>query len=691
MASTTPKARFLALAAAAVVVAPAVGGSDDGDTVELTPLTIAERSHAGTRTPDSHVLDLATDPHLSWTSAPGLARQLSGLPGVVTQESFGGFDPPRISMRGSGLQSAPVSRGLLWTLDGLPLNASDGSFNSGVIDLTLMDAAAVDPVAATPDTAAHVLGGGIRLYSPNRDATARAWVVAGEHGFLRAGATGPFPTSAAASGATGGTPEPIRAGLAHASWDGWRAHSEQRRTAALVSVGHRWRDEGPRFAASVYATDAALDVPGPLTRADALGRPRSISAIVAADQPRRETTFVHASAELSWDRGSDAAGRIAVVAQHTDDWFRQLRANGISDTRGTDLGAFFELSRNPGAHHLDAGLWLRAGRRDQQRWTNVLGAAGTRFSDLTLDATHVAGWVVDAWQLTPALALHAGGAFAASSRESLGSPDQARGDVTDSAFLPRASLHWTPADDLEVFIRAARASESPTFDDLLPATRNAGVLTVAWTPLRHQTSTTLELGCVTTRGPLTASLTFYDARWDDELLRLADASGASRGTVNAAGTRHSGLESAVRLRLADRGGHRLDLAVTHAWSRAVFDQRISGGRHLAGLPPHAGAAHLSWSESGRFSASVSAHWIGGTTWADHANRLGYSGHVVVHARAGCALGPGWQALVEVDNCLDRRIIASTSGVIDVARDPSSTALFLPGMPRQVRIGLTWTR
>jgi len=62
-------------------------------------------------------------------ATPSLAGALSPIPGLILQDGFGGFDPPRITIRGSGLQSAPVNRGILLRFDGIPLNAADGSFN----------------------------------------------------------------------------------------------------------------------------------------------------------------------------------------------------------------------------------------------------------------------------------------------------------------------------------------------------------------------------------------------------------------------------------------------------------------------------------------------------------------------------------------------------------------------------------
>lgn len=57
-----------------------------------------------------------------------LQDALGSEPGIVLQEFFGGLDQPRLSIRGSGIQSNPVNRGVLLLQDGLPLNEADGSF-----------------------------------------------------------------------------------------------------------------------------------------------------------------------------------------------------------------------------------------------------------------------------------------------------------------------------------------------------------------------------------------------------------------------------------------------------------------------------------------------------------------------------------------------------------------------------------
>ncbi|MFA5539957.1 MAG: TonB-dependent receptor plug domain-containing protein, partial [Gemmobacter sp.] len=65
-------------------------------------------------------------------AAPTLREELSGTPGVVVQEFFGGNDQPRVQIRGSGLQQNPSERGLLVLQDGMPVNRADGAYVVGL-------------------------------------------------------------------------------------------------------------------------------------------------------------------------------------------------------------------------------------------------------------------------------------------------------------------------------------------------------------------------------------------------------------------------------------------------------------------------------------------------------------------------------------------------------------------------------
>ncbi len=70
----------------------------------------------------------------SETRLATLRDALDYQPGILIQEFFGGADQPRLNIRGSGIQSNPVNRGILLLQDGLPLNEADGSFIIGLLE-----------------------------------------------------------------------------------------------------------------------------------------------------------------------------------------------------------------------------------------------------------------------------------------------------------------------------------------------------------------------------------------------------------------------------------------------------------------------------------------------------------------------------------------------------------------------------
>jgi outer membrane receptor protein involved in Fe transport len=45
--------------------------------------------------------------------------------------------------------------------------------------------------------------------------------------------------------------------------------------------------------------------------------------------------------------------------------------------------------------------------------------------------------------------------------------------------------------------------------------------------------------------------------------------------------------------------------------------------------------------------------------------------------------------VTVRNVFDRRYVASSAGVLDVARNPAATSIFLPGSGRSFLLGFEW--
>ncbi len=655
--------------------------------LSLPPFAVEERALANA--------DLTRPPFALESSAQAgssimtLAEALRGAPGVLLQESFGGFEPPRVSIRGSGVQSAPSSRGVFFLLNGFPLNLADGSFNAALVDPQLVDRIDVYRGDAASLYAPAVLGGAFDLRTAPPAATgAAAHVEAGSYGAARATVrASASPRDFAIAGAGDFSRQ-----------DGWREHAAQERSAVLVTAD-RPSPAGSDSSLSVYHVRAAYDVPGPLTLAAAAAAPRSVSSDVRHDQPDRVSEATQVAVGTRQENPV-LAFEAGAAWLHSTDFFQQLQSNGISRSTSDDLTLRAAITRrwDAGAfeHVLQVGAIALRGWRDVRRHLNDAGTAGREFGDDALQSTTAAGELEDTAQIAPGLAAGLGATFLAARRDIVdrmpAAPGVARTDQrwSASAVQPRGRLVWSPRRDLRFHASVSRADEPPTFDDLVVVSGTAPNLTRHSQSLATQRSTTWELGSSGSWRSVSWDVTAYHAEWSNEILRLADAHGQPRGAVNAGPTQHDGLETSAQWILVD-GPHRLRLVATANWSRFVFENDpVLGRNRLAGTPPHLGSADLIYETPAGFFAATTLDWTAGATAADHAGRLTYGGYTIAGGRAGWRHGRSWTVFGQVGNLFDRRYIASTAGVLDVARNPAATAIFLPGTGRTVTLGFECT-
>lgn len=681
--------RRLALAALAALALPALAAETDPELHVLPPWTIvapADRPLPTARTDyfASTLGPSAVVAAVDWSgrSVATLAEALRFAPGVMLQESFGGFEPPRLSLRGSGLDSAPTSRGVALLVDGLPLARADGSFHSGLFDPQLFSRVEIYRgtlhMALTP----AVLGGVLNAtaFAPSANPGDRLRAEVGDGGYQRV----QVDTTLAA---------PAQAALAYQSADGWREHSAQHRTA-LQAAAHRPLGERSQVEVAVYAAAADYEVPGPLTLADALAAPQSVSAAVRRDQPRRDATIVRAAAQF---KSAGPAGESAVgfAAQRLTDDFFQLQPNGITDLKATAFSGHATWTRRVDSgrfgHQLLARVIATTGTDDVERTLNNLAQRGTVFGAYRTRATTVAINAEDVVWLRPDLALGLGCTALTGEREIAGrapSPLLQRSLDFDD-LSPRAAFLWSPTGQVSFHAAVSRGIEPPVFDDLVVVQGNHPNLTLATRPLKPQSAVTVEAGTNGTAGALAWSVTVYDAAWRNEILRLADAAGLPRGAVNASPTRHTGVEAALRWHLLT-GADRLTLTVTGTSGRFHFKgDPVYGRNRLAGAPPHTGAAELRYENPRYGYVAAESTWVVGPIPVDHAGRLTYGGHALFHLRLGRQFTPRFHAFVAVRNVFDRRYVASTAGVLDLARNPAATSIFLPGPGRTVTLGLEW--
>lgn len=659
-------------------------------------------------------------------AVPDLADALSGVPGVVVQEFFGGNDQPRIQIRGSGLQQNPAERGLLVMQDGMPVNRADGAYVVGVAAPGQAQSIEVFRGASANRLGANVLGGAINFTSPS-GASAPGWRLGyGAGSFGRAEIAGSYGIALPNGDAL--------LQFQHAQKDGYRDHNSSRRTGIGGNVTLQTGEAVTRLFFS--HTDLEFDVAGPLTW-DAIrndpesnhpgpviigGVPTGPGPNVLRDRPHRETRQTLAGARVTLERDRSVYD-LGLSMSHTDDTFAFPISAGFRDTLSDDvtLTARYSLLGQGVLPLFETGLTWSFGKADRDYFHNLDGRRGPAFGGNRLKADtlsiHAGSNIpLGEFTLSPSIAYsHANrdsrDLWGAATRPTVGYnpmnpamrvPDGAvpAGDTgydrSYSGFTPAIALSWVPAPDQFAWVSLARGFEPPTHDDLLgtvngtpntgpgrpnPADPTIPAAMFATPDLKAQTSTTLEIGWRGTWQGLSWDATAYHSRLKNELLSLRDVTGATLASVNAGRTRHSGVELGLGADLTETLSGRL----AWTWQDFRFDgDPLRGDNRIAGAPRNVISAALDWRPAERLKLSGSLHWVPGETPVDNMNTVFNDSYALLDLGAEYAFSDNAAVVVQVSNVTDERYASSTL-VLDQAT--AQQAAFIPGEGRAFYLGL----
>ncbi|MEO0018507.1 MAG: hypothetical protein RLZZ522_1790, partial [Verrucomicrobiota bacterium] len=594
-----------------------------------------------------------------------------------------------LAVRGSGLQSAPSSRGLWLSLYDMPLNAADGSFN-----LSLLESEWLKSVDLTRGTAAGVpaLGGALAF--------------GGDPFGFGTGLSGTYGSDHTVSLNARGTYLREQYGLAgraaYTATDGWRPHSRQERES-LFGATRTLLDENTDLAVQFLASRPWYEVPGPLTKSAALNTPTAPQAAVTSDRPRRETEYAHLNASIArhW---TDARVELAAGVVRSNDLFYQLQANGVADTDATDAYLQFKAEYDWGAgqvwnlldQHTEFSALLQSGWWDSQRYRNDCGQKGRLIGDHSLRPLTFTAALDHRLDLAAKQHLNLGGSLLTARRDlddhftAIPNSKPLDLDFSGSRFAPRVAWSWDCAKETTLIASWSRSYEPPTYSDLIYTDGAAAARVLRAVDLDWQRADTFELGFQGRSERLAWSAFLYYAAWEDEFLRLANADGSTRGTVNAGDTIHAGFESALEYQLYRQAGYEVTANATYNYTDARFDDDpVNGDRHLAGVPPHTAWLGLRAVSPGGWFIAPGCELRAGSTYADHANKLSYGGSTLWSLELGRHHPDGWGVSLGIHNLFDADAIASTSGVLDRAANPAATAIFLPAPGRTVSLRLNY--
>jgi len=641
--------------------------------------------------------------------ATTLKDALDYAPGVFVQPRFGA-EEARISIRGSGLQRTFHGRGIKLLQDGVPLNLADGGFDFQAVDPLTARYIEVYRGANALQYGGSTLGGAVNFVSYNGK---------NDPGYgLRAeyGSWDTYRGQIYGAGAQG--PVDYYLSVSTSNTEGYRDHSRQENLRVFGNIGYTISEElETRFYFTYAHTDSEL--PGDLTLQQLRDNPRQaarssvpIFDYILSDW-KRDFDLFRVANRTTWQNDNHRVTLSTYYAHKELDHPILFVIDQISDDFGVDLrydgkGQLFGL-RN----EVTLGVGAVFGWVDDERFDNVFGDRGTKFSDVEQFATNVDFYLQERLYLTDTVALNIGGQITYARREN---DDQFAGrpgnlDSSDTqdwwGYSPQIGLLWDVTPEAQLFFNVSRSFEPPSFGELTaPATGGYGLV-----DLEAQTATTIEVGTRGDMGRVRWDIAYYYAWLDDELLELSVQPGLSQ-TVNAGRTVHQGVELGIGVDLFEgifthstpasaatvsaKSGKvvqpvieekrdRITLKQNYLWSNFRFDGGEFGSNRIAGIPEHYFRTELVYEHPCGFYMGPNLEWVPQGYSVDHANTLKTDSYALLGFRIGYRQEKGFSCYVEARNLTDEKYAATTS-VTDRA-GPFSSNLFLPGDGRSVFAGI----
>lgn len=657
----TRAAPLLALATC-LAAAPAHADEADSTIIVTAPTATDAAEERASRTPGG--TDVVSYEDYADKSVVSLRDTLAFSPGVYLQPRYG--QEVRISIRGSGLSRGFHMRGLTLLQDGVPINLADDNGDFQELEPIFFDHLEVYRGANALRFGSGTLGGAVNGVTPT-GRTAGGVYLRGDVGSFD------MVRGLVSAGVASDRVDAWGAISADRS-DGDRDHAKRRSLRFHGNVGLKFSDVvTSRFYASVNNIDQQL--PGALTRAEALTTPRKAATASLAGDQARDIDSLRLQNRTSFDWGAltlDVGGFVNAKSLYHPIF-------QVVDQESVDRGGFFRLDYDGGLIAATLGGELRVGDINSKRFVNVAGKRGAKTFDADQDARTAT--LYGEVRLTPVdtLTLVAGGIYADGMRRqaiAFNSAAPAQGGTVGradfDAFSPKIGLLFEPVRQVQFYANYSRSVEFPGFNEL------AQIAT--FVPLDPQRAWTAEVGTRGRAGALSWDLSLYRADIKGEMLQYTVGPDIPASTFNANRTRHEGIEAALEWSPTDW----LRLRQVYAYSNFRFRGDAEfGNNRLPIVPRHVYRAELRLG-SDALHVAPNLEWVPDGPYADYRNQVRTPGYALVGVTGGATIAEGIDAFVDIRNVTGKKAIGDISAAIAVT--PAS-AIYYPVERRAVSAGL----
>lgn len=629
------------------------------------PPVVAQARERLARTPGS-VSVVAAETYQD-RAVVGMPDLLRDVPGVLTNKRYG--EESRMSIRGSGLDQSFHQRGVLLAQDGVPFADADGFSDFQKIDPLGARFIEVYKGGNALRFGGAQLGGAVNLITPNGKTAADRFTARGE-----AGAFGTWRTQGSAAGTAGAFD--FYGSVNHYESDGYREQSRQKQTRGTLNLGYSFGD-GNEVRLIGYAADIDQEVPGSVSLADALARPRMAGAGAVTRRQGRDQTVERVTLQTRLNLSEGLVFEGGVYATQTD---LHHPISIVIDQDTDTQGGFgrFDLSGTIAGHRADLffGAYYRQGTGEQDLYVNVRGANGMRIGDSRQVASGLDLFAEGRFFVVPQLAVVAGGSWGRATRDFTNRLTVKTDEADFEWFAPRVGLLFE-SGPIQVYANYTRSVEPPHFSALNQTNTSGSV----FAPVDAQRAWTAELGTRGKAGAFTWDVTYYRADLQGELLSFLPAANLPATLFNAGDTRHQGIEASLDWRVMAGDAGTLRLRQTYAWSDFRFvEDRVYRNNRLPVAPEHQYRVSLRYDGPHGLFVEPFVDWRMKDVWVDYANTLKAPGYALLSVGAGFNLGPA-TLFVDARNLTDKRY-AAEFGVATDAR-VASTAVFFPGEGRSL--------